>query len=140
MTSTKLKTAYVLFLISSFVWLSVLLMVCFPSGHWPVPVRFPNSSMLMLFLGSAVVAAVSCSIIGLEYLGLDFKFRQRSKEIPQAAGLTKTIPLLQQVNAGSIEEAKNQTSMPQEEPVTVLVPQLEEEQESLVGEKRKKKK
>jgi len=84
----------------------------------------------MLFLGCGIVAAVSCSIIGLSYLGLGFKFRQGNKELPKASTMSKTIPIMQHVGDESAEEAELQESVPQEEPVTILVPELEEEQEN----------
>ena len=130
MASMKLKAAYVLSILSSFIWLSVFLVVCFPSGRWSGPVRFPNYSMLLLFLSSGAVAAISFSTIGLSYLGLSSAIGQRSKETPQAAELTKTILLSQRASDGGIEEAELQKSIPQEAPVTILVPELEKEQEN----------
>jgi hypothetical protein len=131
MASMKLKTAYVLFLISFFVWLSVVLIVCFPSGVWPSPVRFPSSSMLALFFGSAIVAAVSCLIIGFDYLGLNFKPKRRPKSVPQTPKLTTTIPVWQQAKAAGTIEAELQDSTQQEDTISILVPpQLEEEQEN----------
>jgi flagellar biogenesis protein FliO len=131
MASMKLKTAYVLALISFFIWLSILLSVFFPAGTLANPVSFPNSSLLMLFCGSAIIASVSCIIIGVDYLGLNFKLKQRPKNITQAPRLPKNIPISQSANNADAKEAQLQDSTQQEDTISILVPpQLEEEQEN----------
>ncbi|HEX9861774.1 MAG TPA: hypothetical protein VGB11_00660 [Candidatus Bathyarchaeia archaeon] len=131
MASVKLKTAYVLFLISFFVWLSILLSVFFPAGTLANPVSFPNSSLLMLFCGSVIVASISCIIIGVDYSGLNFKLKQRPKNITHAPRLPKTIPVSQSANNADAKETQLQDSTQQEDTVSILVPpQLEEEQEN----------
>jgi len=131
MASIKLKTAYMLFLVSFFVWLSAVLIVSFPFGVWSNPARFPSSSMLALMLGSAIVATVSCLIIGFDYLGLNFKPNRRPKSVPQTPKLTTHIPVSQQAKAAGTIEAELHDSTQPEDAVSILVPpQLEEEQEN----------
>lgn len=132
MTSTMLKAAYVLFLTSFFVWLSVLVSVGFPSGIWSTPIRFPNSSLFMLFFGSAIVAAVSCLVIGLDYMRLDFRLKHRPRQSPQNSKLCATIPLSQLAIVPSGKEKEELlVSADEDEAISILVlPQLEEEQET----------
>lgn len=132
MTSTMLKAAYVMFLTSFFVWLSVLVSVAFPSGIWSTPITFPNSSLFMLFFGSAIVAAASCLVIGLDYMKLDFRLKHRPRHFPQNSKLHATIPLSQlAIVPGGKEKEELPVSADEDEAISILVlPQFEEEQEA----------
>jgi hypothetical protein len=131
MASTKLKTAYVFFFASFLAWLSLFFYVCFPSGVWSTPVRFPNSSSFMLFFGSAIVAVVSCLVIGLNHMGLGLRLKSRSEEAPQTSNLNTTIAVSQPASSLCVREDELQVSTDGEERPTILVlPQLEEEQQA----------
>ena len=131
MASTKLKAAYVLFLASFLVWLSVFFSVCFPSGAWSIPIRFPNSSLFMLFFGSAMVATVSCLAIGLDYIRHDFRLKHNPKDVPQTSKLFGTFQLSQRAGAVSMKGNELRVSVKEAGKTDILVfPLLEEEQET----------
>jgi hypothetical protein len=120
MASMKLKATYALFLSSSLIWFSLILVACCLSGVWSNPVRFPNDSSLLLFLGSGVIASLSCFVIGLDYLGLSFKPKCKQANISHTE-IKRNIPISQRTNATSKHEL--------DETLQILVlPQPEEEQ------------
>jgi hypothetical protein len=127
MNSKTIKAAYLLFTVPIFVWISLLLSVCFPYGSLAVPIRFPNSSMSALFFGSAAVAAASCFLIGLNYVGLDLKIRQRPKQVLRTSKTSATVPVSRLANVVSMQEADLQIST-QEDTSILILPHLEEEQ------------
>jgi hypothetical protein len=47
---------------------------------WSNPIRFPDVSVYALFFGSSIVAAFSCFIIGLDYIGLGLKPKHKPKQ------------------------------------------------------------
>jgi len=84
MVSKTNKILYSLFFLSFGIWFTLLFYVCFPNGTLAIPIRFQNSLTLASFMVSAGIAALSCGIIGLIYMGLNFElvhriFLQRSK-------------------------------------------------------------
>jgi len=137
MTSTKIKAAYFLFLVFFSIWVTVLWLTCFPSGAWANPVRFPNILMLTLFMVSGSVAAVSCAVIGIDYLGIDFGLRHgNSVQIPKNQSLAiQECPALVIQESGSdtagIEKLQEPSliveSEETEQDVLVLLPTEEEE-------------
>jgi len=125
MASVKLKTTYVFFFASSIIWLSLFFYVCFPSGVWATQIRFPNSSVFVLFFGSATVATISCTVIGLDYMGLNFKLRQGPGTAPQTPKYFANVAISQSADAVSIQEVDIQNPARQEDTVEFSVlPQL----------------
>jgi hypothetical protein len=80
MASTKIKVAYAVFLISFGMWLALFLAVWFPSITSATPIRFPNTMTLTTFMAFAVVAAISCGIIGMDFLGINLKLTHTKSE------------------------------------------------------------
>jgi hypothetical protein len=131
MASKKLKAAYILFLASFLVWLSVFFSVCFPSGAWSTPIKFPNSSLFMLFFGSAMVATVSCLAIGLDYIRHDFMLKHRPKAVSQTSKLLGALQPSQRAGAVRIKENELSVSADEAGKTNILAfPLLEEEQET----------
>jgi hypothetical protein len=129
MASKTINAAYLLFTVSIFVWLSALLSVCFPSGSWAVPIRFLDSSIFALFFGSAAVAAASCFLIGLNYIGLDFKIRQRSQQVLRTSKSSATVAVSRLGNVASMQEADFPVFTQEDETTgIIIVPPLEKEQ------------
>ena len=89
MTSIRTKAAYMLFIIFFGIWLSLILLVCFPSGKWTIPIRFPNLVALAVFLGSAAMSSVSCLFLGLDYLGLRINLGHRPRSQAAKAWLIR---------------------------------------------------
>jgi hypothetical protein len=139
MASMRIKTAYLLFLISFVVWLSVLLSVYFPSGEWSNPTRFPNLSLYTLFFGSAIVAAVSCFMIGFDYVGLNLKFRHRPRQVPLTSKPHTTVPQLQVANSASAQEPELRASAQEEETTGIFILQQPEEEQATNKQNHRKK-
>lgn len=129
MAAIKFKAAYVLCLASFFIWLTILLMICFPSGAWSFPIRFPSYSVLILFLGSAIVTSLSSLTIGLEYLKIKFKFKQEPKLIQKTSQPSVSFPCKHRVKAEGAIENNNNTSQ-KEETIHILAPPLLEEEQA----------
>jgi hypothetical protein len=128
MASMKLKIAYVCFFASFVIWLSLFFYICFPSGVWSTPIRFPDSSSFILFFGSAIVAVVSCLLISLNNIGLYSKLRTRSKEVPETPYLNT--PTVSQISSDfRLEKEEPTVSIQEEKHRIIVLPQLEEKQE-----------
>lgn len=78
MASTKIKIAYFFFFVFLSIWVIVLLLTCSPSVAWANSVEFSNMLMLILFMLSGSIAAGSCAIIGIDYLGINFSLRHEN--------------------------------------------------------------
>ena len=129
MTLTKLKIAYAFFFASFMIWLSLFFYVCFPSGVWSTPIRFPDSSLFISFFGSAFVAVVSCLLIGLNHIGLFPKLKSKSKESPKTLGLNTTMVSQISSDLRTKEKEPKVHTAEEENPGAIVLPQLEEEQE-----------
>ena len=73
-----IKVAYIVFLLSFSVWLAVIGITLFPAVTTTDQIQFPNPTLQTLFVGSAVTSAMACMIIGVDYLGLRVKPRNRT--------------------------------------------------------------
>ena len=118
----KTKAAFAVFLPSFSIWLYVLISVCFPSGTWANPVRFPNSSLFALFFGAATIAAASGLILGLNYMGLDFKVRSVSRGISQSPSQSTTVSVPKMAKTISTTVTEVQDSTPQEKTMSIVMP------------------
>jgi hypothetical protein len=86
MAFAKLKLAYAIFSLSFGTWLALALAVWYPSFASATPTRFPNPFTLTVFMGLAGVAAVSCGIIGVSYLGINIKLEhKKSLQSPKSS-------------------------------------------------------
>ncbi len=130
MTSMKTKAVYGLLISSFVVWIASFFSVCFPSGVWATPIRFPDSLSFGIFFGSATIAAVSTMVIGMEYMGLIAWLKCRNRKTD--------FSLLKQdgnikLSALSSTEANSISDGTPEESVKFLInSKVDEEQESQV--------
>lgn len=85
MAATKTKAAFGIFSLSFGTWLALVWSICLPNGTWVTPIRFPNTLTLTVFMVSAVVAAVSCGVIGIDYLGITFRGANRKSALSPAS-------------------------------------------------------
>jgi hypothetical protein len=139
MDSMRIKTAYPLFFTSFVVWLSVLLSVCFPSGEWSNPIRFPNLFPYALFFVSAIVAAVSCFMIGFDYIGLNLQFKHRPRQVPLTSKPDTAIPQLRVANPASTQEPELRASAQEEETTDIFILQQPEEEQATNKQNHRKK-
>jgi hypothetical protein len=131
MTSMKMKAVYGLLISSFVVWIASFFSVCFPSGVWSTPIRFPDSLSFGVFFGSATVAAVSTMVIGMEYVGLISWLKCRNRKTHFS--LLKQDGNIQLSAISSIAEANSISDSTSEEPVKFLMnSEVDEEQESQV--------
>ena len=72
MFATKLKVASALFLSSFIIWLALILLAAQPTDNL-AQFQFSDSSLLAVFLGSAIAASLSSMVIGLDLLELRMK-------------------------------------------------------------------
>lgn len=127
MASSKLKAIYAVFFSSLIVWLSVFFIICFSSGVWSTPIRFPNTSVFVLFFGSAIVAVASCLAIGLNYIGLVLKLERTPANTAPTSRPPTNASVSPLPNTASIKEAGLQDPTRQEDTVNLFaLPQLEE--------------
>ncbi len=129
MASTKIKTAYFLFVLFFVIWFTVMWLTCFPSGTWANPVRFFNVFALALFLVSGGIAAVSCAVIGIDYLGINFRLGHGdSVQIPKNQSLVLQEFRSDTANIGKLQEP-SVIAEPEEteQDVLVLLPTEEKE-------------
>ena len=95
MTPEQSKLAYIVFFTCFSVWLVLILSVSFLESGETTPAIFPNY-MLALFIGSAVMSSIPAMLIGLNYLGIDFKIwkgKQNSHDaLPSAARKSNPSP------------------------------------------------
>jgi hypothetical protein len=88
MVSAKKKVAYAVFSLSFGTWITLFLAIWLPSLASATPMRFPNPATLTVFMGLAGVAAVSCGIIGVSYLGINIKLEhKKSLQSPKSSNL-----------------------------------------------------
>ena len=72
MTSTKIQTVFFFLFLAFFcIWVT-LLYSGFLSSTLVNPVRLPSTLTATLFMVSGGIAAVSCAVIGIDYLGIHF--------------------------------------------------------------------
>jgi hypothetical protein len=74
MTPMLEKLAYILFSSCFAIWLTLILSAGLLSSG-----EFPNTFMLALFVGSAVLSSIPAMLIGLGFLGVDFRIPRRKQ-------------------------------------------------------------
>ena len=128
MASMKKKAAYLLSTASFFVWVFVLLSVCFPYGALSNQINFPNQFMFNLFFGSAIIVAVFCFLIGLNFLGFNFKIKQRRLHFPRPSKPSISIQSSQLTSEIRTNEAKPNVESQKDPTEFFTLPQLEKNQ------------
>lgn len=121
MASTKIEVAYFFFFVFFSIWVTLLWLTCFPSGTWANPVRFSNVSMLTLFMVSGSASAVSCAIIGINYLRIDFRAGHRDsiKTVRSQSPVVQkpVVPVVQKSSAFVVQKVRVPTAQESRRPV-----------------------
>jgi hypothetical protein len=96
MACAIIKIAYFSFIFSLITWLVLLFSSRFSNGILATQIGFPNSSTLTAFMVSGGIAGISCGIIGLNYLGINFnlKLKKTSQIMRDKSHTLRQSPLL----------------------------------------------
>jgi predicted transcriptional regulator len=96
MACAIIKIAYFSFIFSLITWLVLLFSNRFSNIILATQIGFPNSSTLTAFMVSGGIAGISCGIIGLNYLGINFnlKLKKTSQIMRDKSHTLRQSPLL----------------------------------------------
>ncbi len=77
---SKIKVVYATFLFSFSIWLILIFIYGFPSINGALQVEILSPALLTFLVGSAIVASVSCLLIGLHMFGLKTETKKKVTE------------------------------------------------------------
>jgi hypothetical protein len=104
MAGAILKIAYFSFIFSLITWLMLLFSSGFSNGILATQIGFPNSSTLTAFMVSGGAVGISCGIIGLNYLGINFNWKPKksSQSMKDKSRYTQQLPFLIENKSDSV--------------------------------------